>query len=45
LTDFRIDKSDGNLLLLLARMLEDNLVVWMILSLESIVYPWTWTWS
>jgi len=33
LTDFRIDKSDGNLLLLLARMLEDNLVVWMILSL------------
>ena len=33
MTDFRIDKSDGNLLLLLARMLEDNLVVWMILSL------------
>jgi len=29
LTDFRIDKSDGNLLLLLARMLEDNLVVWI----------------
>jgi len=45
LTHFRIDKSDGNLLLLLARMLEENLVVWLISSLESIVCPWTWTWS
>jgi len=45
LTHFRIDKLDGNLLLLLARMLENNLVVWMILSLESIVCPGTWTWS